>query len=135
MALEHAHPGQAVSVKPYGAALASATTQALFKSTQLEVVRIVLRKGQHMPSHKVPGEITIQCIEGMVDIQSVIASASDQFSSCHGGCNAVIWPRPAPETITRLQAGELLYLPGDVPHALTALEDCSVLVTIVLAQP
>ena len=70
MALEHAHPGQAVSVKPYGTALASATTQALFKSTQLEVVRIVLRKGQHMPSHKVPGEITIQCIEGMVDIVS-----------------------------------------------------------------
>lgn len=135
MALEHAHPGQAVSVKPYGTALASATTQALFKSTQLEVVRIVLRKGQHMPSHKVQGEITIQCIEGMVDIQSVIVSAGDQFSSCHGGCNAVIWPRPAAETTTRLQAGELLYLPGDALHALTALEDCSVLVTIVLAQP
>ena len=86
-----------------------------------------------MPSHHVPGEITIQCIEGVLDVQSTIASADDQFSSCRGGCNAVIWPRPVPETMTRLQAGELLYLPGGAPHALTALEDCSALVTIVLA--
>ena len=132
MALEHAQPAQAVSVQPYGSALAEATTRALFKSDQLEVVRIVLRKGKTMPSHHVPGAITIQCIEGVVDVQSTIASADDQFSSCRGGCNAVIWPRPVPSTHTRLQAGELLYLPGGTPHALAAVEDASVLVTIVL---
>ena len=70
MALEHAQPAQAVSVQPYGSALAEATTRALFKSDQLEVVRIVLRKGKTMPSHHVPGEITIQCIEGVLDVQS-----------------------------------------------------------------
>lgn len=134
MALEHARPAQAVDVRPLGSAtLAQTKSTALFKSEQLEVVRIVLLKGQTLPSHQVPGEITLQCIEGVVDVQSSIASADAQFASCRGGCNAVIWPRPVPSTTTRLQAGELMYLPGKAPHALTALEDASVLVTIVLS--
>lgn len=133
MALTHAQPAQAIDVRPLGsAALAQAKSVALFKSEQLEVVRIVLRQGQTLPSHQVPGEITLQCIEGVVDVQSSIASADEQFASCRGGCNAVIWPRPVPSSTTRLQAGELMYLPGDAPHALTALEDASILVTIVL---
>lgn len=133
MALKHAHPAQAVDVRPLGnTALAQTKSAALFKSEQLEVVRIVLLKGQTLPSHQVPGEITLQCIEGVVDVQSSIASADEQFASCRGGCNAVIWPRPVPSTTTRLQAGELMYLPGEAPHALTAVEDTSVLVTIVL---
>lgn len=134
MILEHARPAQAVDVRPLGsAALAQAKSTALFKSEQLEVARIVLLKGQTLPSHQVPGESTLHCIEGAVDVQSSIASADEQFASCRGGCNAVIWPRPVPSTTTRLQAGELMYLPGDVPHALTAVEDTSVLVTIVLS--
>ncbi|MDO4795417.1 MAG: hypothetical protein Q4A28_05685 [Brachymonas sp.] len=133
MALEHVQPAQAIDVRPLGSALAQTkSTAALFKSEQLEVLRIVLHKGQTLPSHQVPGEITLQCIEGVVDVQSSIASADEQFASCRGGCNAVIWPRPVPGTTTRLQAGDLMYLPGDAPHALTALEDASVLVTIVL---
>ena len=132
MALAHLQPGQAASVQPYGSALAQQATHALFKSSQLEVVRIVLLQGQTLPSHHVPGAITIQCIEGVVDVQFELTSAAEQFSSCHGGCNAVIWPRPVPSTHTRLQAGELLYLPGGTPHALAAVEDASVLVTIVL---
>lgn len=133
MALAHIQPGQAASVQPYGSALAQQTTHALFKSSQLEVVRIVLLQGQTLPSHHVPRDITIQCIEGVVNVQFELASAAEQFSSCRGGCNAVIWPRPVPSTHTRLQAGELLYLPGGTPHTLAAETDASVLVTITLA--
>ncbi len=106
MALEHLQPGQVANVQPYGAALASASNTALFKSADLEVLRLVLPKGKTMPSHQVNGEITIQCLEGVVQVQT-------------------------PQEV-RLQAGELLYLKGKAPHALLALEDSSVLVTIVL---
>jgi quercetin dioxygenase-like cupin family protein len=108
MALEHLQPGQVATVQPYGAALATAANTALFKSAELEVMRLVLPKGKTMPAHQVSGEITIQCIEGAVQIDANSAAP-------------VI-----------LQAGQLLYLPGGAPHALLALQDASVLVTIVV---
>ena len=108
MALEHLQPGQVANVRPYGAALAAAGNTALFKSAELEVMRLVLPKGKAMPAHQVVGEITIQCIEGVVQI--------DANSN-------------APVT---LNAGELLFLTGGAPHALLALQDASVLVTIVV---
>jgi quercetin dioxygenase-like cupin family protein len=108
MALEHLQAGQVANVQPYGAALATAGNTALFKSAELEVMRLVLPKGKTMPTHRVNGEITIQCIEGVVQID-----ANSQ----------------APVT---LNAGELLFLRGGAPHALLALQDASVLVTIVV---
>ena len=42
MALKHAHPAQAVDMRPLGnTALTQTKSAALFKSEQLEVVRIV----------------------------------------------------------------------------------------------
>ncbi len=108
MALEHLQPGQVANVRPYGEALTTAANTALFKSAELEVMRLVLPKGKVMPAHQVVGEITIQCIEGVVQI--------DANSN-------------APVT---LNAGELLFLTGGAPHALLALQDASVLVTIVV---
>ncbi|MFI0546948.1 MAG: hypothetical protein ACH34Y_08565 [Brachymonas sp.] len=117
MALEHLQAGQVANVQPYGAALAGASNTALFKSAELEVMRLVLPKGKTMPAHQVQGEITIQCIEGVVQID---ASASAPEASGSRRSSAT------------LQAGQLLYLPGGAPHALLALEDASVLVTIVV---
>ncbi len=108
MALEHLQPGQVANVQPYGAALASASNTALFKSAELEVMRLVLPKGKSMPAHQVNGEITIQCLEGVVEVD---ANTS---------------------TPAILKAGHLLFLQGGAPHALLALEDASVLVTIVV---
>ena len=108
MALEHLQPGQVANVQPYGAALASASNTALFKSAELEVMRLVLPKGKSMPAHQVNGEITIQCLEGVVEVD---ANTS---------------------TPAILKAGQLLFLQGGAPHALQALEDASVLVTIVV---
>jgi quercetin dioxygenase-like cupin family protein len=34
----------------------------------LEVIRLVLLAGKVFPPHAVPGEITMQCIEGEVDV-------------------------------------------------------------------
>ena len=56
MALPHAQPGQVVDVGPLGDALRDAKTIALFKSRDLEVMRIVLPAGKGLPPHRVNGE-------------------------------------------------------------------------------
>ena len=113
MAMPHAVAGQPVDVQPLGAALRSARTTALFKSHDLEVMRIVLLAGKRVPPHAVPGEITLQCLEGSVDVTA--GDAAD--SKTH-----------------RLTAGQLLYLAGGVLHGLIGIEDASVLVTIALRR-
>ena len=109
MALPHVQPGQSTDVKPLGGKLPGEKTVALFKTGELEVIRLVLRAGNSLPPHKVPGEITIQCIEGRIDV------------GAEGRSHV-------------LEAGQLLYLQGGVLHAVTALEDASALVTIVLKR-
>jgi quercetin dioxygenase-like cupin family protein len=107
MAVVHAQPGQAVDVGPLGAGLAATRTHALFKSRDLEVIRLVLLKGQSLPMHRVPGEITVQCLEGLIEVST--------DSGRHG-----------------LQAGQLLYLQGGAEHDVRGIEDASALVTIAL---
>ncbi|MBV8035739.1 cupin domain-containing protein [Roseateles sp.] len=109
MAILHALPGQAVDVRPLGAGLAQEKTSALFKSEDLEVMRLVLPAGKSLPPHSVPGEITLQCIEGALLI------------TAEGRSHA-------------LGAGQLLYLAGGVMHGVTAVEDASALVTIALRR-
>ncbi len=109
MAIEHALPGQAIDVRPLGSGLSIEKTTALFKSNDLEVMRLVLVAGKSLPPHKVPGEITIHCIEGALD---VTAEGKSQV----------------------LHAGQLLYLSGNVLHGVTALEDSSALVTVALKK-
>ncbi len=64
MAIPHAQSGQVIDVRPLGPSLADERTVALFKTDDLEVMRLVLTAGKSLPPHKVAGEITIQCIEG-----------------------------------------------------------------------
>lgn len=109
MALDHAQPGQAVDVGPLGARLAQEKTVALFKSADLEVMRLVLLAGSSLPPHSVPGEITVQCIEGAIDVTAA-------------GRSHV------------LQAGQLLYLAGGVTHGVTAVQNSSALVTVALRK-
>lgn len=107
MAIPHAYPGQPLDVRPFGARLATEKTSALFKSADLEVMRLVLLAGKSMPPHKVPGEITIHCLEGNLDI--------------------VLETRTV-----RLEAGALLFLGRNAVHAVQAVTDASALVTIAL---
>jgi quercetin dioxygenase-like cupin family protein len=109
MAIEHARPGQAIDVQPLGSSLATQKTTALFKSNDLEVMRLVLLAGKSVPPHKVPGEITVQCVEGAIDVT-------------------------AEGTSHVLRAGQLLYLSGNVLHGVTALENASALVTVALKR-
>lgn len=110
MAIPHLRAGQPVDVQALGDQLAGSRTHALFKSEQLELMRLVLRAGKSLPPHQVAGEITIQCIEGEIEVT-------------------------LGEAAHRLGAGQLLYLPGGAVHGVRALSDASALVTLVLNQP
>jgi len=107
MALQHASPGQVLDVHPLGSRVSTERTSALFKSLDLEVMRLVLRAGNSLPPHKVPGEITIHCLEGSLDIE-------------------------LENSTVRLEAGELLFLAGNATHGVEAATDASALVTIAL---
>lgn len=107
MALTHAVSGDLLDVGPLGERLPTQKTAALFKAKDLEVIRLVLVAGKSLPPHKVPGDITIHCIEGQLSVE-------------------------VDGTPRTLVAGELLFLAGDVLHAVTAVTDASVLVTIAL---
>lgn len=105
MAQTHAQSGQVVSVLPLGDQLHSARTTAILKAEQLEIVRVVLLAGHEMKEHKAPGEITVQCIEGRIELRM-------------------------PGTTRILEPGDLIHLLSQEPHALRALTDCSALVTM-----
>ncbi len=109
MAIPHALSGQLIDVRAFGEEFSAARTTALFKTDEIEVMRLVLPAGKSMPAHKVVGEITVQCLEGKIEFAYV------------GGC-------------TVLAAGQMLFLSGGVEHSLLGLEDASVLVTIVLRK-
>ena len=107
MALVHAQPLDVISVRPLAAQLHGVKTHSLLKTRTLQLMRLVLAAGQHVPEHDVPGEITIQCLEGEVVVS-------------------------IPGLARTLGAGELMALPGKEPHALRAVTDASLLVTILL---
>jgi quercetin dioxygenase-like cupin family protein len=109
MAIPHATPGEIVDIRPLGSALASARTQTLVRSEQMEVIRLVVPGGKEIEEHKAKGEIVVQCLEGRV--------AFTVFGKTQN-----------------LEAGNLLYLPTGEPHSVRGIEDASLLLTVLLPK-
>ncbi len=107
MAIHHAHPAEVIDISPLGENLPAEQTTTLVKTDALEVLRLVLPAGKQIDPHAVPGEITVQCLEG----------------------KAVFTARGKEQELT---PGQLLYLSGGDEHALRAVQDSSLLVTILL---
>jgi quercetin dioxygenase-like cupin family protein len=110
MALTHANSGEVVDVRPLGEGLKRSITTTLIKTDRLEVIRLVLPAGKVITEHRAPGEITVQCLEGAIEFRA------------HGRSEV-------------LRAGQLLYLTAGEPHAVEAVEDASVLLSILLKGP
>jgi quercetin dioxygenase-like cupin family protein len=108
MSIQHAKPGEIIQL-PLGADLSGSKTTTLIKTADLELIRLVLRVGKEIPTHKAPGEITVQCLEGRV---AFTAQGKTQD----------------------LTSGQLLFLVAGEPHALKAVEDSSLLVMILLSK-
>lgn len=75
----------------------------------MEVVRLVLPAGKKLPTHSVPGEITVQCLGGKV-----------------------LFDVDGREVV--MESGQMLFLEGGMSHAAVAMEDASLLVTILLGK-
>jgi quercetin dioxygenase-like cupin family protein len=110
MSLHHASPGEIINVRPLGAQISDAVSNAHVKTDHLELMRLVLHANKTMPAHAVAGEVTIQVIEGSLELH-------------------------AEGEVQSMRSGDLVYLDGGTPHALHALQDCSVLMTILLHRP
>lgn len=109
MALPHAQALEVINVRPLGPRLSGNVSTSLLKTDQLQLMRLLLPAGQRLPEHHVPGEVTIQCLEGRVSVVT-------------------------PGATIDLAAGELTLLPGAEPHSVLAHEDCSLLVTVLLSR-
>ncbi len=107
MAIHHAKPGQVIDLQVQSETPTDSSTHTLVKTDRLEVICLVIPTGKEIPMHKVPGEITVHCLEGRVDFTA-------------GGVTQ------------ELKAGQMLYLAGNEPHSLCGVESASVLVTILL---
>ncbi|QDZ29152.1 cupin domain-containing protein [Noviherbaspirillum sp. UKPF54] len=103
--LHHATSGELIDVRPLAEKLRQSMSTALLRTDDLEVMRLVLPADKSVPEHHVAGEITLLCLEGTVELQ-------------------------AHDKTQVLQAGRMIYLAGNVPYALRALEDASVLMTM-----
>jgi len=107
MAIPHAEPGEVIDISPLGEELPETHTSTLVKTNSLEVLRLVLPAGRQIDPHAVPGEITVQCLEGKAVFSAL---GKDQ----------------------ELTPGQMLYLAGGEQHAVRAVEQASLLVTILL---
>ena len=108
MSIPHLKSGEVIQLA-LGMELNAARTTTLVKTNDLEVLRLVVPRGKEISTHKAPGPITVQCLEGRV---SFISQGRTQ----------------------ELDAGKFLYLGNAEPHSLKGIEDSSLLVTILLPK-
>jgi quercetin dioxygenase-like cupin family protein len=109
MAIPHAQPGTLIDVRPLGSSLPGAQTTTLAKAEDLEVIRLVMPAGREIKTHTAPGPMTLQCLEGRVAFTTMGKTLD-------------------------LSSGQLLHLAAGEAHALQAIEDSSLLLTLVLKQ-
>ena len=107
MAILHAQSGEVVDVRPLGVSIADSKTTALIKTQHFEVLRMVILASKEIAEHKAKGDIIVQCLEGHITFSTK-------------------------EKNLELRAGHMLYLKTGEPHSLKAIEDSSLLLTMLL---
>lgn len=111
MAQVHARPGEVVHVRTLGPAqedgLAQMGSTVILKFAQLELIRLVLPRRRR--NHRVQGEITGQCLEGLVNLAT-------------------------PHATLCLVPGQLIQVRGGDTPSLVTLADSSTLLTICLQR-
>lgn len=102
MAVRHWRPGEVACLNSLDDV--ATRTVALARTPAFEAVHLVVRAGHSIPTHSVAGPITLYCIAGHV--------------------------RFAGGSPSELRAGDWLYLDPGMPHAVEAVADSSLLLTI-----
>ncbi len=106
MSTQQANSNKAIRL-PLGNAIYRSMTSTIVKTDAMELTRWVLPAGKSIPTHNVPGEITVQCLEGRVAFK---ARGKTQD----------------------IKAGHLLFLSAGEIHSVTAIDDSTLLVTQLL---
>jgi quercetin dioxygenase-like cupin family protein len=91
--------------------LASTSGQSRSAATHLEndvvkIIRLTVPQGREIPPHTAPGPLVVQCLGGRVELKAI-------------------------DKTFELAAGQMLFLPPGESHSLKALEDSSLLLTII----
>ena len=107
MALPHAQLLDVISVAPLGAQLTDNVSTSLIKTGRVQLLHLVLPAHRDMPEHHVDDECIVHCLEGQVEVTM-------------------------PGGVRRLDAGELVVLPGRQRHGVRARRDSAVLLTLLL---
>lgn len=81
----------------------------LVKTPQVEVIQLIVPAGRDVPTHKAHGELVVHCLEGRVSFLAL-------------------------ENTYDLIPGQLLYLSIDEPFSIRAVENASVLMTLIAAK-
>lgn len=105
MALDHAKPHQVIDLAAFG----SDHSAALVKHQKFEVMRLVIQPEKPIPTHKVDGPATVQCLQGACDFQ-------------------------IEDTSNPMKAGDWLYMEGGEEHAVIAETPTVLLVTILFKR-
>ena len=88
--------------------LRAITTAALARTPSFEAIHLVVRTGQSIAPHSVAGSLTLYCIAGHVRIESEVSA--------------------------ELQTGDWLFLEPGARHAVKAIADTSLLLTILFDE-
>ena len=107
MSVEHARSGDLLAVHPPEAGRGLTGAVALVRDPLMEVMRWVLPADREVLEHLAYGPVTIQCVQG------------ETLLTLHDGER-------------RLASGSVVYLAGGERHALRAVSDSVLLVTMVL---
>ncbi|MCC7463602.1 MAG: cupin domain-containing protein [Gammaproteobacteria bacterium] len=107
MALTRTAAGEIVHVRAAAGPNRPADSKTLIRADHLEVFRYALPAGKAVDTHTAAGLMVVQCLEGEVEFTAL-------------GRTQTLTP------------GAMLYLADGEPHALRALCDAQLLVTIML---
>ena len=101
--------GQIVFLHPLVPTGETSRQSTLVKTSQVELIQLIVPAGRDVPTHEAQGELIVHCLQG-------------KFSLFALG------------TAYELKSGQLLHLMIDEPFSIRAIEDSSLLVTIVAAK-
>ena len=100
--------GQTESVQPLSPGDTSRKI-TLVKTPQVEMMQLIVPAGRDVPTHQAQGELIVHCLEGRISL-SALGRVYD------------------------LTPGQLLHLLIDEPFSIRAIDNASVLVTLIAAK-
>ena len=102
-------PGETVDVKQLAAEPITRMKSLLVKTSNMQIVHLVIPAGETIPTHEAQGEIILHCLEGRVSFSAL-------------------------EETHELKAGQLFYFHINEPISIQGIEQASLLATIITAK-